>query len=344
MFLRLITPAPVRSRSGNRITAERWAGLLKDLGHRVEIAREYDGGPCDVLIALHALKSFEAIRRFHLARPGAPLVVALGGTDLYRDIHRSRNARLSLEWAMRLVVLQPMGIDGLPPPYRAKTRVILQSAVRPLGPVTPPRGTFRVCVLSHLRAVKDPFRAAMASRLLPASSRIQVLHLGRALTERMAAWAMQETARNPRYEWRGELPHWRALRILAGSQLMVLASRMEGGANVTTEALAAGVPILASQIPGSVGILGGGYPGFFPAGDTRKLLCLLERSESDQSFYARLRVWCGKIAPLIRPPRERKAWKELLREITPFRPPGDPVRRPSRRAATQARKGLGAAR
>src|SRR5713101_3600051 len=94
MFLRLITPAPVRSRSGNRITAERWAGLLKDLGHRVEIAQEYDGGPCDVLIALRALKSFEAIRRFHLARPGAPLVVALGGTDLYHDIHRNRNARL----------------------------------------------------------------------------------------------------------------------------------------------------------------------------------------------------------------------------------------------------------
>jgi glycosyltransferase involved in cell wall biosynthesis len=62
-------------------------------------------------------------------------------------------------------------------------------------------------------------------------------------------------AANPRYRWLGELPRWQALRVLARSHVLVLSSLTEGGANVISEALALGVPIVASRIAGSMGLL-----------------------------------------------------------------------------------------
>jgi glycosyltransferase involved in cell wall biosynthesis len=110
--------------------------------------------------------------------------------------------------------------------------------------------------MGHLRAVKDPFRTAEAARLLLASSRVCVLHLGGPLEAGMAERAQAEMASNPRYRWPGDLPRWRALRLLARSRLLVaLTSIMEGAANVVTEALAVSVPVVSSRIPGSIGLL-----------------------------------------------------------------------------------------
>src|SRR5262249_53889298 len=156
--------------SGNRVTAARWARLLRQLGHRVEISEKYRGEACDVLIALHARKSHEAARLFRKLHPDRPLVGALTGTDIYQDIRRSARARQSIDWADALVVLQPLAIDALPVRWRPKAHAILQSAERPTRRIEPPPGEFRACVVGHLRAVKDPFRAAKAARLMPAGS------------------------------------------------------------------------------------------------------------------------------------------------------------------------------
>ncbi|MGH7888231.1 MAG: selenoneine biosynthesis selenosugar synthase SenB, partial [Candidatus Binatia bacterium] len=86
MNIQLVTPAPLKINNGNKITAVRWAAILQKLGHRVRVAQSYNGKPCDVLIALHALRSAESIRRFHETHPGKPLIVVLTGTDVYRDI------------------------------------------------------------------------------------------------------------------------------------------------------------------------------------------------------------------------------------------------------------------
>jgi putative glycosyltransferase (TIGR04348 family) len=318
MNITLVTPAPPGSRKGNRITARRWAGFLRQLGHRVLVRQDYRGERCDLLVALHARHSAGAVAAFRRAHPDRPVVLALTGTDLYEGIHTDPTARQSLELASRLVVLQPLGIEELPPHLRARARVIYQSAEAPLGKRHPPRsGLFEICVLGHLRPVKDPFRTALASRLLPPSSRLRVLHIGAALTPDMAEQARAEAAANPRYRWRGDLPRWKALRTLAQSRLLVLTSRLEGGANVISEAIAAGVPILASHIPGSVGLLGADYPGFFPVGDTQALADLLHRAETDAAFYNSLKAWCRRLRPLVRPARERQGWRRLLRELQP---------------------------
>ena len=163
MRIELVTPTP-RSRKGNWVTAERWARILRQLGHQVEIRQELSPAGCDLLIALHARKSLASIERFHRQHPERPLIVTLTGTDLYRDLRQDRNARQATEWADRLILLQPHGHGELEPPLRAKTRVILQSAVRTTARVGKARRWFDVCVVGHLRPVKDPFRAAEAAR------------------------------------------------------------------------------------------------------------------------------------------------------------------------------------
>lgn len=316
MKIQLVTPAPLRLNNGNKITALRWAGILRKLGHKVRITQRYDGKPCDLLIALHARRSYESIERFHASHPELPLVVVLTGTDLYKDIRIDASARRSLQLATRLIALQKLALTELPKRFHSKTRVIYQSA-SPAGKRAAPQqaGKFTVCVIGHLRSEKDPLRAALAARLLPARSSIAITHVGRALDESLGRRAQAEMERNRRYRWIGEVAHSRARKILAGSHLLAITSRMEGSSNVLSEALASGVPVVAAKIAGLMGTLGDGYPGFFPVGDTRRLATLLARAEADAKFYALLKKTCARLAPLVKPSREIRDWKLLLREF-----------------------------
>src|SRR5712692_8434625 len=236
MLIRMMCPAPSGSLYGNRVTAVRWARILKSLGHRVIITDKYEGQGCDLLIALHARKSAGAAFQFRERYPDGPVIVALTGTDLYRDLGRSPRARRALEVADRIVALQPLAAAELEPHLRTKVRVIYQSAERAPRVVSRSRRFFDVCVVGHLRPVKDPFRAAYAARRLPQESRIRILHAGSAMEKPMARKANAEAAGNSRYRWLGPLKRARTQRLIAGSHLLVLSSRMEGGANVISEA------------------------------------------------------------------------------------------------------------
>lgn len=316
MNIQLITPAPPRFNNGNKITAVRWVRILKQLGHKVTLDQSYNGKRCDILIALHARRSHESIRRFHEIRPGLPLIVVLTGTDLYRDIRNNPRARRSLELATRIVALQTMAFAELPEPLHAKTRVIYQSA-EPIGLKAPSWNapTFKVCLIGHLRQEKDPLRAAMAAGRLRSESRIEVTHIGRALDERLKTRALREAKRNRRYRWIGELPHRKTRKILAQSHLAVITSHIEGSSNVLSEAIASSVPVIASRISGLIGTLGKRYPGYFPAGDTGKLTELLTKAESDRAFYSLLKHACARLKPLVNSTREARAWRSLLREL-----------------------------
>src|SRR5262249_15854501 len=204
---------------------------------------------------------------------------------------------------------------ALPPELRGRARAIVQSARAVAGEPPDPR-RFDVCVLGHLREVKDPLRAAAAARLLPPESRLRVLQVGGALGDESAEAARAEAEANPGYEWRGERPRADALAILARCRLLAVTSRLEGGANVISEALAARVPVVSSRIDGSVGILGEDYPGYFPVGDTAALASLLERCERDGAFLRALADRCERLRPLVDPAREREGWKALLAEIS----------------------------
>ena len=313
MRIALITPYGREHRNGNWHTAARWTRFLREAGHTVRVQVKWDGRDADLMLALHARRSYTSIRAFADRHPSRPLLLTLTGTDLYRDIHEDDQAQQALELAHRLIVLQDRGADELPAHLVAKTRVIYQSAPDIARQPTPP-DTFEVLVIGHLRAEKDPFRAALATTHMPEHSQIRVTHLGRALADDMAETAELAQSKLARWHWAGDVPHQTVLKRLARAHLLIVSSVMEGGANVICEALAADVPVLASDIPGNVGMLGADYPGYFPVGDERRLAKLLSMAEHDPDFYADLLRHARLRRGLMRPEQEASRLRQAVAE------------------------------
>jgi len=101
---------------------------------------------------------------------------------------------------------------------------------------------------------------------------------------------------------------------VASSELLVVSSRMEGGANVVCEAVRTGVPVAASRIPGNVGMLGADYAGYFALGDERALARLIDRARLDRAFYRRLQTSIGRRRHLFAPDAERRSLLRVVRE------------------------------
>src|SRR5215471_2558374 len=161
MRIVLITPLRSSSRSGNRTTTARWSRILRELGHTVHVASEYDGAPADLMVALHAWRSAAAIRRFRELHPDHPLIVALTGTDINEYLDRDPEPTLhSLACADRLVALNELAARRVPARFRRKVRVVHQSAPSLRRATAGARRSFDIAVIGHLREVKDPFRAA----------------------------------------------------------------------------------------------------------------------------------------------------------------------------------------
>lgn len=263
------------------------------------------------MIALHARRSAASIAAF--AQTGKPLAVVLTGTDLYRDIRSDDSAWRSLQLATRLVVLQAQGIEELPARLRPRALVIHQSA-RALSPGRPRSRTFDLALVGHLRAEKDPLTAARALARLP-SPALRLLHAGEVPDDALGEAFRAAAAADPRIELRGPLPHAAARQLIRRSRLLLLPSLMEGGANVAIEAITSGVPVLASRIGGSLGLLGEDYPGYFAAGDDAALAGLIARCQDSPAFLDSLRLRCAARAPLFEPARERQAVRELAHNL-----------------------------
>lgn len=334
MRIHIVTPAPAGSLHGNRLTALRWQRQLRALGQRVSVGEAWNGEDAQLLVALHAMRSHAAIAAFRQAHPQRPVVLVLTGTDLYRDLpsggEPAARALASMQAADRLVLLQDEAISQLPPALHAKAQTIYQS-VAPLRRQPPPLHSFLVSVIGHLRDEKDPLCIVRALQLLPGAARLRVVHLGKAMDEHYRAAASEAMQADPRYCWLGERPHRDALRWLARSHLMVISSRMEGGAHVVSEAIAAGVPVLATDIPGNRGLLGAGYPGLFPVGDAQALAVLLERASGSETFIARLTQAVLARRPLVSAATERERIAQLLAALVM------PQRAPAALPATRAK-------
>ncbi|MGY8961432.1 MAG: selenoneine biosynthesis selenosugar synthase SenB, partial [Alphaproteobacteria bacterium] len=179
MKISLVTPAGKQSRSGNRATASRWARILRDLGHRVQVAEADDGADSDMMVAVHAWRSAESINQFASRHPDRPLVVTLAGTDIYRfQESHPEITQGSMEKASALICLHGLVHQAIPARFHHKLHVVHQSASPLPQPRAPSSRHFDVCVVGHLRDEKDSLRAALAARLAPPESRLRVLHLG----------------------------------------------------------------------------------------------------------------------------------------------------------------------
>lgn len=315
--LRILVCAPTRpgSTSGNATTSQRWARRLSELGH--DVCETSHGDPCesaDLVVVIHAKRGAGAVRRYASEQPRPKIVVAFGGTDVYGDLD-DPDIVSSLELSDAFVVLQPLARDRLPAQVHDRTWVIFQSVEDAPEPTAATSDTCDVVVLSHLREVKDPLRAAEAACLLSADSQVRVLHAGAAHDEAWATRAEGLMAACDKYEWLGEMSRGEALALLNRSSALVLTSLSEGGANVVSEALALGKPVLASRIDGTVGMLGADYPGYYEVGDTEGLARLLERFAADSEFANVLIQHCAALSSLVDPATERDQWRDLISSI-----------------------------
>lgn len=172
-----------------------------------------------------------------------------------------------------------------------------------------------VCVAGHLRDEKDPLRTAYAVKSLPSSSKIHVIHYGKSHNKKWEYKVRIENASNRRYYWAGEISQ-SLLRIkFSRANLMVLSSHMEGGANIISEAIMADIPIIASNIEGSIGLLGKNYSGYYAVGDTQQLKSILLRCERDKKFYNKLKQQCRARRNLFSPDKELCDWKRLVANL-----------------------------
>jgi glycosyltransferase involved in cell wall biosynthesis len=131
----------------------------------------------------------------------------------------------------------------------------------------------------------------------------------------MKKQAQSLAKKQSRYRWLGECSHARTLQWLARSNLMVISSVMEGGAHVVSEAIAIGVPVIASDIPGNRGLLGNNYPAYFPAGDALALSKLLTKAEFEPAFYQKLNRAIAARQKITEPALEQGSIQKLILRV-----------------------------
>jgi putative glycosyltransferase (TIGR04348 family) len=311
--IEIVTPAPAGSLHGNRITALRWQGFLKKLGHQVRVSNHWTGKgkDTDLLIALHAYRSHASIVQFRKKYPNQPIILILTGTDLYRDMTSHAEVIKSMEISDAIVILQSTALAMIPKHLQTKTHVIYQST-KSVKRKALLKKSFLISVIGHLRPEKDPFCTAKCLKHLGPESKLKVIHMGKAMSPEMKSLAKAYNKELKNYQWLDELSHSETLQQLSRSHLMVISSLMEGGAHVVTEAIAIGVPVIASDIPGNRGLLGDGYPGYYPVGDEKALAKILQKTESDAAFYQSLEKHIHKRRQYVQPEFELKSIKAVL--------------------------------
>jgi putative glycosyltransferase (TIGR04348 family) len=292
----------------------RWQSFLKKLGHQVDISTRWSGKNTDVLIALHAYRSHASIVQFRKLYPNQPIILMMTGTDLYRDMPEHPEVLKSMEMADAIVILQSAALAMIPKHLQAKTHVIYQST-KSVKRKALLKKSFLISVIGHLRPEKDPFCTPESLKYLRPESKIQVLHLGKAMSPEMKSLAKAYNKELKNYQWLDELSHSETLQQLSRSHLMVISSLMEGGAHVVTEAIAIGVPVIASDIPGNRGLLGDDYPGYYPVGDAKALALALQKAEFEPSFYKSLEAHVKKRQHYVQPEFELNSIKALLNRL-----------------------------
>jgi len=310
----IVTPYAREANNGNWRTAARWARLLRD---RFQVILQTSGDPLrdvDVLIALHARRSGEILVRWRETFGPRPAILVLTGTDLYRDVpHGDAVARESLDIADALIVLQEHGVRDLPRRHRAKAHVVYQSA-RALPPVPKTTRRLHCLFVGHLREEKDPLTAIRAMQLFDPADAVDLTLIGGARDPacgRAVRAGMRGCANVRAVDAR---PHGWTRQAIKRSHVLIVPSTMEGGANVIVEAIRAGTPVLASRVPGNVGMLGEDYAGYFGVGRPRELARLIGRCREDADFLPLLARQCRRRDNLFRPERERAALLRVIRD------------------------------
>lgn len=322
----IVSPALADSNNGNWQTAKRWSDLLLDhyssriIKHWPDFQNTHNDS---IMLALHARRSAESIHAWAAQKgiksdcPG--LVLALTGTDLYRDIHTHPEAMESLRLAELLIVLQSKAIDTVPDEFKHKAHVVYQSTSA-MPAITVKGQTLNVLMVGHLREEKMPETYLRAALILKNEAGILLEHAGEALDEKYIPLLKQTSAECPHYHWLGGLSYEQSRKKMQEAHILVHCSKMEGGAHVIMEAVRSGTPVLASRIDGNVGMLGEDYSGYFELDNAEQLAALLLqlrdelKADNKAGLNHTLQLQSKLRAPLFAPEHEQTSLLNILNQ------------------------------
>lgn len=265
MKVLLIEPSHDDRGRGNTVTVERWAKGLKTAGWSVRRVQPFSVAQVaaedrpQLLHAHHAghcgPAGLETARRF-----GLPLLVSIGGTDIFGP--HGRPAREALEpFAAADAVLGPFPhfrdrlIATIPDlaPYFVVRRGVEDAEIMPLRARD---GRIRALMLGAVRAVKGVLLAVhwcidLNRRGLP----LDLLIVGAAADAAYSAEVDRAIAGVSCIKKIGAVPPERVESAFRDSDILLNFSESEGSANAILEAWSHGRPVAARRVPGNLEML-----------------------------------------------------------------------------------------
>ena len=194
-----------------------------------------------------------------------------------------------------------------------KIRVVRDAYLGDLSPTDrtdAPGRDVVVCASGRLTYARRPDAfVRLAQRLSDSRNRVRCVWIGDGEMQPLIEEMIRDLGLTGKLEVTGWLPHAQALRRIAEADIFVHYSRWDAIPNAVLEAMAAGLPVVASDIPGNRGLVRSGRNGFLAAAEPELLERTLELID-DPALRARLGQ-AGKRMVQADYSKER-----LMREIT----------------------------
>lgn len=314
MHVHLLSAPPARQAPSEEETLTRWSGVLTGLGHRVSVSSRLPGAGPDALLAMSPVENAGTLATLAQLPDRAPLAIVLNGLDpAGRGLELPQVVR-ALAYSDALVVFHEAGRSRLTRGLRARARIVPRPALPAARPSPNRADTFEVASFGSI-ADSEPVPSARVARALPGGAGIQVLHAGAAQDERRRFDALRESETNPAWRWLGAVPRGESVLALARARILLQLGPADELANPITEALAAGVGVLATREGCNVGLLGEEHPGLVAVGDLAEAARRLAFARTERRYLQLLRDASSARAERVQPAAERRALRALLQRL-----------------------------
>ncbi len=169
------------------------------------------------------------------------------------------------------------------------------------------RSSSKIVFLGNLKPVKDPMTTVRAFKLLTEKmADVELVLIGDGPTRTEILEFARENGIEKRVVLKGAIPHLDALRELSSADALVISSVSEGSPNVAVEAMALGVPIVATGVGGIMDLVINGRNGLLaPPKSPEKLADAMYRVLSNKCL-------AHSIIEEGRRKAEKLTWKNLI--------------------------------
>jgi L-malate glycosyltransferase len=288
---------------------------------------------------LHREHSFDAFLSFFLYPIGyvtglvarksdVPHVACVVGNDVKKYVfspEKTATCKSGLDNADRVVFLSHdlMAWADALTPVRDKARIIHNSVEIPAASWTEPAqvGTFNLGCAAIFKHAKGLPYLLKALATLGQTGAVTLSLAGEARPEEqpLCETLLDRTGVRDRVTFSGVIPHDGMNDWLAGLDAFVLPSVSEGCPNVLMEAMAMGLPCVATRVGAAEALIDDGVSGLLvPWGDTAALAQTLARLRADPGLAASLGREARKRMADFSPAREKAQWGRVMREVVDF--------------------------